>query len=106
LVNLLSNAVKYTPDTGAVTVTAQIQPAGNMIEINVTDTGIGIPPEQVPHIFDRFSRVEREEIQHTAGTGLGLSIAKGLVEAHNGNIWVESEEGEGSCFSFTLPLLE
>ena len=57
-------------------------------------------------MFDRFSRVERPEIQHTVGTGLGLSIAKGLVEAHGGEIWVESEEGHGTCFTFTLPIAQ
>jgi signal transduction histidine kinase len=68
----------------------------------VTDTGIGIPEDLLPHIFDRFVRAERAERSGTAGTGLGLAIAKGLVEAHGGKIWVESEEGRGSTFTFTL----
>jgi signal transduction histidine kinase len=104
LVNLLSNAVKYTPDTGVITVTALQNSTPSMVEIQVTDNGIGIPSGLLPHIFDRFSRVERTAIQHTIGTGLGLSITKGLVEAHGGNIWVESEEGHGTCFTFTLPV--
>jgi two-component system phosphate regulon sensor histidine kinase PhoR len=104
LTNLLSNAVKYTPDWGCVTVAAREDAAAYAIEVSVRDTGISIPPEQLPHIFDRFSRIERAEIQHTVGTGLGLSIAKGLVEAHGGEIWVESKKGHGSCFSFTLPV--
>jgi signal transduction histidine kinase len=104
LVNLLSNAVKYTPDTGIITVTALQNSTPSMVEIQVTDNGIGIPSGLLPHIFDRFSRVERTAIQHTIGTGLGLSITKGLVEAHGGNIWVESEEGHGTCFTFTLPV--
>ena len=68
--------------------------------------GIGIPKEQLPDIFERFSRVERPEIQNIVGTGLGLSITKGLVEAHGGEIKVESEHGQGSCFTFTLPVAE
>jgi signal transduction histidine kinase len=106
LVNLLGNAIKYTPDTGTVAVTAWPNEASEMVEISVSDTGIGVPADFLPHIFDRFSRVERPEIQHTVGTGLGLSIAKGLVEAHGGEIWVESEEGHGTCFTFTLPIAQ
>jgi signal transduction histidine kinase len=104
LVNLLSNAVKYTPDTGTVTISARQDETSEMVEISVSDTGIGIPPDLLPDIFDRFSRVERPEIQHIVGTGLGLSVAKGLVETHGGEIWVESEEGLGTCFTFTLPI--
>jgi signal transduction histidine kinase len=106
LINLLSNAVKYTPDTGIVTIAARRNEIPNVVEISVTDTGIGIPADHLPHIFDRFSRVERAEIRDTVGTGLGLSIAKGLVEAHGGEIWAESEEGRGTCFTFTLPVAE
>jgi signal transduction histidine kinase len=106
LTNLLGNAVKYTPDTGQITITACENGAGDVVEVSVQDNGIGIPSEQLPHIFDRFSRVERPEMQDTVGTGLGLSIAKGLVEAHGGNIWVESEEGRGSCFHFSLPVAQ
>jgi signal transduction histidine kinase len=104
LINLLSNAVKYTPDTGTVTITARPIDASEQVEISVSDTGIGIPQDLLPYIFDRFSRIERPEIQHTVGTGLGLSIAKGLVEAHGGEITVASEEGRGTCFTFTLPV--
>jgi signal transduction histidine kinase len=106
LVNLLSNAVKYTPDTGSVAVAAQRDDSANMIKISVADTGIGILTDQLPYIFDRFFRAERDEVMDAVGTGLGLSIAKGLVEAHGGEIWVESEEGRGSTFAFTLPLAE
>lgn len=104
LTNLLSNAVKYTPDTGWVRVVVSPNGQEGMVEVRVSDSGIGIPVDQLPTIFDRFSRVERAEIHHTVGTGLGLSIAKGLVEAHGGKIWVESEEGVGTCFHFTLPV--
>jgi len=106
LINLLSNAVKYTLDMGFITITAGMSQSGNMVEISVSDNGIGIPADQLPHIFDPFSRIERVEIQHTVGTGLGLYIVKGLVEAHGGEISVKSEEGHGSCFTFTLPVAE
>ncbi len=104
LINLLNNAVKYTPDTGWVKIIVQKNQTGEQVEINVQDNGIGIPADQLPYIFDRFSRIERPEIQHTVGTGLGLSIARGLIEAHGGEVWVESEEGQGTSFTFTLPL--
>jgi signal transduction histidine kinase len=104
LVNLLNNAIKYTPDTGAVRITARPNAQPQLVELSVADTGIGIPAEQLAHIFDRFSRIERPEIQHTVGTGLGLSIVKGLVEAHGGQLWVHSQEGSGACFTFTLPI--
>jgi signal transduction histidine kinase len=103
LVNLLSNAVKFTPDTGTVTISARLSETTDDVLVGVTDTGVGIPAEQVPYVFERFNRLERSDIQHTIGTGLGLSIVKGLVEAHGGRIWVESEEGRGTCFAFTLP---
>jgi signal transduction histidine kinase len=106
LVNLLNNAIKYTPDTGAIRITAHQNAQPNMLEVSISDTGIGIPAEQLPHIFERFSRIERPEIQHTIGTGLGLSIVKGLVEAHAGQIEVQSEEGRGTCFTFTLPIAQ
>ena len=106
LVNLLSNAVKYTPDTGSILILAQEDKGKNMVRVSVADTGIGIPADLLPHIFDRFFRAERDETAHILGTGLGLSITKGLVEAHSGEIWVESEEGQGSMFAFTLPMAE
>jgi signal transduction histidine kinase len=106
LVNLLSNAVKYTPDTGYIVVSARLRDAADMVEVSVVDNGIGIPADQLPHIFDRFSRVEREEIQDIVGTGLGLSIVKGLVEAHGGEVWVDSEVGQGTSFTFTLPVAD
>ena len=103
IINLLSNAVKYTPDTGSIDIRVQ-QLDASTIQVEVADTGIGISPEQLPTIFDRFSRVETEQTRDTVGTGLGLTITKGLVEAHGGHIWAESEEGEGSCFRFTMPI--
>jgi signal transduction histidine kinase len=104
LVNLLNNAIKYTPDTGAIRITAHQNAQPNRVEVSISDNGIGIPAEHLPHIFERFSRIERPEIQHTIGTGLGLSIVKGLVDAHAGQIEVHSEEGRGTRFTFTLPI--
>jgi signal transduction histidine kinase len=106
LVNLLSNAIKYTPNLGSITIAARRSETANRVEISVADNGFGIPAHHLPHIFDPFSRIERDAIQHTVGTGLGLPIVKGLVEAHGGEIWVESEEGHGACFTFTLPIAE
>ena len=103
LLNLLSNAVKYTLPSGSVLVRSRLLEDGRMIQTGVADTGIGIPSSQLPVIFDRFSRVETVQTRDTVGTGLGLTITKGMVEAHGGSIWVESEVGKGSCFYFTLP---
>jgi signal transduction histidine kinase len=106
LVNLLNNAVKYTPDTGSIALAARRDISADLVQISVADTGIGIPVELQPQIFDRFVRAEQVEKAHIVGFGLGLSIAKGLVEAHGGKIWVESEEGHGATFTFTLPIAE
>ena len=104
LINLLSNAVKYTPEAGSVRLRIAPNCDQMMLEFQIIDNGIGIPADQLSVLFDRFSRVERPEIQDIAGTGLGLSITKGLIEAQGGTITVESEEGVGTKFSFTLPL--
>jgi signal transduction histidine kinase len=104
LVNLLSNAVKYTPDTGKVVIQVHHEAESEVAEISVSDTGMGIPDDLLPHLFDRFTRAKKVDKSQIMGTGLGLAITKGLVEAHGGRIWVESEEGEGSTFTFTLPL--
>jgi len=76
------------------------------VEISVSDTGEGIPAEDLPHIFERFYRVDKSRARATGGSGLGLTIAKRLVEAHGGTITVQSELGKGSRFSFTLPKAE
>ncbi len=99
--NLLSNAVKYNRPGGAVTV--GIREEGSAVVVEVRDTGIGIPPEHLPHIFEQFYRVKRTEDQKAKGTGLGLTIAKKIVEAHGGRIEVRSEEGRGSTFTVFLP---
>jgi PAS domain S-box-containing protein len=97
--NLVGNAIKFTPDGGTIRVAARQE--RHAVVVSVTDTGAGIPPDQLRHIFDRSWQAQRA--RHTT-SGLGLSIAKGIVEAHGGTIWAESEVGKGSSFSFTLPL--
>ncbi len=102
LSNLLANALLYTPEGGAITLGARKQ-QGEVI-VSVSDTGPGIEEEELPYIFERFHRTDRSRTRDTGGTGLGLSIAKGLVEAHGGRIWAESEAGRGTTISFTLPI--
>jgi signal transduction histidine kinase len=97
--NLLGNAVKFTPEGGSIVVSAAL--VGARVRFTVRDTGPGIAPEHLPHVFDRFWQDRRTAGQ---GTGLGLSIVKGIAEAHGGEVSVESAPGEGSAFSFTLPL--
>jgi signal transduction histidine kinase len=99
--NLVGNAVKFTPEGGAVTLACA--PGEGEVRFSVTDTGPGIPPEQVPHIFGAFWQAKHADRR---GLGLGLSIARGLVEAHGGRIWVESEPGRGASFVFTLPVAD
>ncbi|GIV75441.1 MAG: hypothetical protein KatS3mg049_3997 [Caldilinea sp.] len=99
--NLVHNAIKFTPPGGYITVSARA--TSEAVIISVADTGIGIPAEDVPRIFERFYKADRA--RSGGGTGLGLAIAKHTVQAHNGHIWVESTEGVGSTFSFTLPLV-
>jgi two-component system OmpR family sensor kinase len=102
--NLLVNALQHTPLGGSVTVSAA--PAGNSVEIAVADTGEGIAPDDLSHVFDRFWRADRSRARGdrwTGNTGLGLSIAQSLVEAQGGHIWAESTPGKGSIFRFTIP---
>jgi signal transduction histidine kinase len=99
--NLLINAIHFTPEKGTINVS--VQHKDSYIEVAVMDTGIGIPADQIPYIFERFYRVDKSRAGATGGTGLGLTIASKLVEAHGGNIRVESEPGKGSRFIFTLP---
>jgi GAF domain-containing protein len=101
LLNLLSNAVKFTPEGGRIGIKAR-QTEG-LVEISVSDTGIGIAPEDQPKIFEEFRQVGSDYAHKVEGTGLGLTLAKKFVELHGGKIWVESEVGKGSTFSFTLP---
>lgn len=104
LSNLLSNAVKFSPRGGEVTVGARQE--GAEVVVWVADKGVGIPPEALSKLFSKFFRVDHPETRHIGGTGLGLALVKGIVEAHQGRIWVESEIGRGSTFLFTLPVAE
>ena len=99
--NLLDNALNHTPQGGTVTIA--VSPDKNGILVSVSDTGEGIPPEHLPYIFERFYRVDDARSRKTGGAGLGLAIAKQMVELHGGRIWVESEAGKGSKFSFAMP---
>lgn len=106
LVNLIGNALTYT-ERGSITVRAWVEPEGRKVPrlwIAVTDTGVGIAPEDLPHVFERFWRAEKSRNQHTGGTGIGLAISQRLVELQGGEIEVESQLGVGSTFRFYLPL--
>ena len=104
LINLLENALRYTEEGGSVKVT--LSTAGRYARLSVADTGIGIPPESLHMIFDRFYRVEKSRTRAAGGSGLGLSIVKAIVEAHGGTVGVDSELGKGSTFWFKLPAVE
>jgi signal transduction histidine kinase len=102
LLNLVSNALKYTPEGG--TVILSLSRDAQFAFVTVEDTGIGIPEADLPHIFDRFYRVDKARARAMGGTGLGLSIAKWIVDAHGGQLSVVSTVGEGSTFTIQLPL--
>jgi two-component system, OmpR family, phosphate regulon sensor histidine kinase PhoR len=97
--NLIHNAIKFTPDRGQITIEAAA--ADDKIKVSVADTGVGIPAEDLPRVFERFYKVDRA--RGKSGTGLGLAIARHVVEAHGGRIWAEGVEGRGATFYFTLP---
>ena len=101
--NLLDNALKFTQEDGRINVSASTD-NGRIVEVRVSDNGIGIPPESLPHIFERFYKVERS--RRDAGSGLGLAIVKNIVQAFGGQVQAESKEGEGSTLSFTVPTAE
>jgi len=105
LLNLLSNAIKFTPDGGRITVAAGPVNGGNGSEVRiaVTDTGIGIAPEDQPKLFQEFSQLDASASRKYEGTGLGLALSRRLIELHGGTIGLESEMGKGSTFWFTLP---
>ena len=102
MLNLLSNAVKFTPEGGSVRVGARMN--GSAVEISVTDTGVGIAPEDQPLVFEEFRQVGADSARKAEGTGLGLSLAKKFIELHGGTIRLESAPGRGSTFTFTLPV--
>ena len=103
MLNLLSNAVKFTPDSGRVEVHAKR--ADGILEVAVVDTGIGIAPEDQAAVFEEFKQVGRHYTNKNEGTGLGLALTKRFVELHGGRLWLESEPGKGSTFTFTIPTL-
>ncbi len=103
LTNLLDNAVKYTPEQGTITVTAKSLP-DQMVEFAVTDTGLGIPEQDRPRVFERFYRVDKARSREMGGTGLGLAIVKHIVEGHGGQVWVEAHPPQGSRFLVRLPI--
>jgi signal transduction histidine kinase len=99
--NLLSNAIIHTPSEGEISITATT--IESLVKICVQDTGVGIAPEHLPYLFERFYRADSSRARATGGTGLGLAIVKQMVQAHGGQIVVESLPGKGACFTFTLP---
>ena len=101
LLNLIDNAIKYNSPNGKITISAQ--EVNNFIKVDITDTGIGIPNKDLQRLFERFYRVDKARSRELGGTGLGLSIVKHIVQAHNGDVSVQSVEGQGSTFSFTIP---
>ncbi|MBU4472994.1 MAG: GAF domain-containing sensor histidine kinase [Candidatus Omnitrophica bacterium] len=101
-INLLGNAVKFTPEKGQITIRARKK--DDAVQVDIQDTGVGIPPDALPRIFDEFYRVDNPINEQVKGTGLGLSLVRHIIEAHKGKIWVDSKPGKGSTFSFTLPV--
>lgn len=104
LTNLIGNAIKFTPTQGRVTVEAKRIDTGDAIEVDVTDTGIGIAKEDLPKLFSKFQQVGERSATDISGTGLGLAISKEIIELHHGRIWAEGELTQGARFSFTLPV--
>jgi signal transduction histidine kinase len=102
--NLLSNALKFTPEEGRVTIRAEVAESGKEVHISVADTGIGIPPEAHERIFERFFQYDGGMARQFGGIGLGLAVCKEILELYGSRIWVESAVGEGSTFTFTLPV--
>jgi len=103
LLNLLTNAIKYTHETGKVGIEARALPSG-IVEIRVTDTGIGISREDIARVFERFTQIDSSSTRNQGGTGLGLAITRDLIELHGGTIKVQSQLGKGTSFTFTIPM--
>jgi len=91
----------HTPNHGEISITASL--SESVVKISVQDSGVGIAPEHLPYLFERFYRADSSRARATGGTGLGLAIVKQVVQAHGGQISVESQPGKGTCFTFTLP---
>jgi signal transduction histidine kinase len=102
--NLIGNAIKFTPEGGSIDVAARNAVEPDMVEIEVRDTGPGIPVREQEKLFTMFYQIETDSSRSAGGLGLGLVISKGIVESHGGRIWIESEAGSGSSFKFTLPV--
>ena len=102
LINIVSNSIKYTNNGGRIHIEANN--AGEIVEIAVTDNGVGIPEEDLPRIFERFYRVDKSRSTGAGGTGLGLAIAKEIVDAHGGNVDISSKVGVGTRITITLPV--
>jgi len=100
LLNLVHNAVKFTPAGGAIAI--MVSSSVDLVQFHVRDTGVGVSPEDMPRLFERFYKADRA--RRSQGTGLGLAIAKHIVQAHGGTIWAEPNPGGGTSFMFTLPL--
>jgi signal transduction histidine kinase len=101
ITNIIDNAIRYSNSQGSITIKLAEQDHQNVISIQ--DSGTGIAQEEIPKIFNKFYRAKSARVNKTKGSGLGLTIAKSIVELHGGKIWVESEQGKGSVFSFTVP---
>ncbi|MDK3157935.1 ATP-binding protein [Kamptonema cortianum] len=99
--NLMDNAIKYSPEGSEIRIRAHSE--ADEFYFSIADNGPGIPPESLPHVFERFYRVDKARSNDTGGTGLGLSIAKHIIQKHNGKISAESKPGQGATFSFTIP---
>ena len=104
LTNLIENAVNYTPPGGQVSV--RTHTSSGKVVLEVADTGIGIEPEALPHIYERLFRTSRAREFQNSGTGLGLAICKEIIKQHGGKIWAQSQLGKGSQFCFSLPIKE
>jgi two-component system phosphate regulon sensor histidine kinase PhoR len=104
IVNLVANAINYTPEEGEVTVI--VRAAGRKAVLEVSDNGVGIPAEALPHVFERFYRADKARSRNSGGAGLGLAIVKAVCTAHHAEIKVFSQEGHGSRFIVELPLLD
>jgi signal transduction histidine kinase len=102
IVNLVSNAIKYSPKGGEILLASE--PEDGFVKVSVSDQGMGIPAADLDKIFDRFFRVDSKEVRTFPGMGIGLFISQGIIQRHGGALTVKSEEGEGSTFTFTLPV--
>jgi signal transduction histidine kinase len=102
--NLLGNAIKFNKEKGSITIKADYTKGDEMVNVSISDTGVGIPREQLPRVFERFYQVDGTTSRKFGGTGLGLAITKSIIQAHGGKIWIESVVDKGTTFHFTLPI--